>query len=116
MLKGLLLLNTLLFSIIGFSQQVDSCQVMQPNADAGKDAMLHGLASVQNDNFGSSEQFPASTWTFAGDEGTIRSVIDFDLSAIPQGATITSADLTLFAWDNAGGLGPHSPLSGPNNG
>ena len=87
---------------------------LQPDAAAGKDAILHGLASEAGVNYGSNVQFIATAWTFQGNEGTVRSVIDFDLSSVPAGATVTSAYLTLYAWGESISFGPHSDLSGSN--
>lgn len=89
--------------------------ILQPADSLGKDALLHGLPSEANSNYGSSAQLPASAWTFGGAPGVVRSVLDFDLSSIPDGATINSAYLSLYAWDSNGGLGQHSTLSGSND-
>jgi len=87
---------------------------LQPGPDDGKDALLHGLPSVANTNMGDSTQLPAAAWTFSGTPGNVRSVLGFDLSFIPTGSTINSAYLSLYAWDQTGGIGQHSTLSGSN--
>lgn len=46
----------------------------------------------------------AATWTFGGNVVYVRSTLKFDLSAIPAGATIKSATLSLYS--------NHSPLNG----
>ncbi len=91
-----------------------NCITIQPDAEEGKDAVLHGLDSEVDKNFGENPQFIANAWTFSGREGIIRSVIDFDFSAIPNGAMINSAYLSLYAWDSTGGFEQHSTLSGSN--
>ncbi|MBK9760010.1 MAG: DNRLRE domain-containing protein [Flavobacteriales bacterium] len=90
--------------------------ILQPDATAGKDAVLHGLATEANNNWGSTNQFPAAAWTFQGAAGTLRTVIDFDLSSIPTGSTVVSAYLSLYAYDVDNGFGLHSTLSGSNAG
>ncbi len=88
---------------------------LQPDAAAGKDAVLHGLASNANINYGNNVQFIASAWTFSSVPGVVRSVIQFDFTSIPSNATITSAKLSLYASDGSGGSPQHSTLSGPND-
>ena len=91
----------------------DTCIVIQPGAEEGKDALLHGLNYLTNTNFGNHKDYIASTWTFQGDPGTIRSVMDFDLSQIPPSAGISYASLSLYA-NPTSNMGPHSSLSGSN--
>ena len=88
---------------------------LQPNAADGKDAFLHGLPSEANVNYGDNPQFLASSWTIDFEEFLVRSIIDFDLSSIPSGATITGASLSLYAWADVSGSGMHSTISGPND-
>lgn len=88
---------------------------LQPDATAGKDVMLHGLPTEANNNYGNSVDFLAAGWTFSGNPGVIRSIVEFDLTGIPENAIVTSAKLSLYARDNTGGIGQHSTLSGPNN-
>ncbi|HZV68250.1 MAG TPA: DNRLRE domain-containing protein [Saprospiraceae bacterium] len=68
--------------------------ILQPGANDGKDAKVFSLDASQN--FGSDLDFIAATWTFSGDAGKLRSLIQFDLSSIPQGATILDAKLSLY--------------------
>lgn len=82
----------------------------------GKDAVLHGLPTLVNVNYGQNPQLPAEAWTFSGEAGIIRSVIQFDLSSIPPNAQITKAALSLYAWGSETGLGKHSSKSGSNEG
>jgi len=90
-----------------------TCISLQPNAAVGKDVMLHGLATQVNNNFGNQPDLLASAWTFSGTPGDLRSLIDFDLSFIPNGAAIVSADLSLFFNPTSSNAG-HSTLSGSN--
>jgi hypothetical protein len=73
---------------------------LQPNATLGKDASLgsHTNYGTENNNYGTNVYFNA--YCIPGSQGgqnTNRAIIDFDLSSIPAGATIVSADLTLYA-------------------
>ncbi|MCW3104983.1 MAG: hypothetical protein JWO09_3423 [Bacteroidetes bacterium] len=88
--------------------------VLQPDPVCGKDALLHGLITEQDVNYGANPQFMATTWTVGGVPATLRSVVEFDLSPIPPGSVIDSAYLSLYAWGLPTGSGPHSTLSGSN--
>jgi hypothetical protein len=68
--------------------------VLQPGPSEGKDAKIFNIGSLQN--YGSDLDFIAATWTFGGEPGTLRSLIQFDLSSIPPGAGIVDARLSLF--------------------
>jgi hypothetical protein len=88
---------------------------LQPNGDEGKDAQVASCVSCSynDNNFGSTADFLATAWTNGGDDSNVRSLIEFDLSSIPVGATIESAELSLF-YKNSPGNGDHSTLSGSN--
>lgn len=73
---------------------------LQPAAVEGKDASIavHTNYDTENNNFGGDIHFKAFCIPgYQGGENTARSLIDFDLSSIPAGATITGASLHLFA-------------------
>jgi len=91
--------------------QNDTCFTLRPNAEQGKDAYLD--SRLNNQNFGDYIDFASISWTNQGTPVDIRSLIDFDLSNIPNGATISSADLSLYSYDSPAN-GAHSPLSGSN--
>ncbi len=93
---------------------IDTCLTIQNDGLFGKDALLHGLVSEVNKNFGSSAELPANAWTFSGVPGVVRSVLEFDLTAIPTNTIISSAKLSLYAIDNLDGMDQHSTLSGSN--
>lgn len=93
----------------------DTCVIIRPGSEAGKDAILHGLLSEVNKNYGHNPQFLASTWTFQGVLGSVRSIVDFDLSELPEDLIINSARLSLYAWDSDEGFGQHSNVSGSNS-
>jgi len=94
---------------------VDTSYTFQPGPRVGKDAILHGLDSEVNRNYGENPQVAANAWTYGGVPGTVRNLIEFDLKQIPQNAKIKKAVLSLYAWeyDNKE-FGQHSTLSGPN--
>jgi len=81
----------LLFSLSVTSQ---TTIVLQPDEAEGKDAKVFNIGSLQN--YGSDIDFIAATWTFQGEPGTLRSMIQFDLSSIPAGAGIVDARLSLY--------------------
>lgn len=89
--------------------------ILQPDSTCGKDAMLHGLTGYTSTNLGNNPQLPITTWTFSGIQGTVRSAIEFDLSSLPSGVTITQAQLSLYAWPHTNGMGQHSTTSGSNS-
>lgn len=109
-----LILSLFYSSILSFSCMSQTTLVLQPDATDGKDALLHGLNSQVGLNYGSNNQLSANTWTYNGSVGTVRSVLEFDLSAIPSGSTITSAELSLYGIGDNSGFGGHSTLSGTN--
>lgn len=68
--------------------------VLQPDAAAGKDARIFSLNALAN--YGTDVDFIASFLDYAGEEGTTRSLIQFDLSSIPKGEGIIDARLSLY--------------------
>jgi hypothetical protein len=72
-----------------------SCVTFQPDAAAGKDGQIESANPTSV--FGNSVDFPALQGTNGGNPAEDRALIQFDLSSIPAGATITSATLTLYA-------------------
>lgn len=89
--------------------------ILQPNGDFGKDALI---SSLQPSTPGATyEDLLGASWTVSGAPVTLRGLIEFDLSQIPAGATISSATLTLYHNPlsvNAGA--EHQSLSGSNAG
>ena len=67
---------------------------LQPGPSTGKGAILNSLYPTTNT--GSYYDFISYNWTFSGNEGLGTSLIQFDLSAVPAGVTITSATLSLY--------------------
>lgn len=85
--------------------------ILQPNGSNGKDAYVD--SRYNNNNYGSHVDFAAMSWTNGGVPSDARSLIDFDFSSIPAGATINSASLSLYSY-NSPANGSHSTLSGSN--
>lgn len=77
----------------------------------GKDAYTD--SRLFNNNYGNDDEISAIAWTNGGDPTDCRSFFEFDLSNIPAGAPLVSAELTLHAFDSPSN-GAHSTLSGPN--
>lgn len=84
---------------------------LKPNASEGKDAALG--TGEPNTNYGSHPEFSALAWTCGGSPCRIRSLLQFDLSDIPDGAKIMDAKLSLYSWDSPSN-GSHSTQSGSN--
>ena len=84
---------------------------LRPDASQGKDAVLGSLAS--NTNYGTHPEFIALEGTSGGTPATMRSLIEFDLTSIPKGATINSAKLSLYSFDSPGN-GKHRLDGGSN--
>lgn len=80
--------------------------VLQPG-DEGKDAEIFSLQPTTNLN---GETYRGAAWTFSGDNGVVRGLLEFDLSVIPANAEITSAYLTLSSPE-----GGHSQWHAGNN-
>ncbi len=90
-------MRTLLLSVIvslPFLGLTQTTFVLQPGPDTGKDAVIWSFRPLEN--YGTHPDFLAYGWTWNGRETVIRSFIDFDLSAIPQGEELMDARLSLF--------------------
>lgn len=73
---------------------------IQPNAEESPDVSVgyHYSYNTENTNFGDDIWFKAFCIPGAnGDANTTRSILDFDLSILPTGTTLVSAELSLFA-------------------
>lgn len=86
--------------------------VLQDRAGDSKGAYIN--SAYPKKNWGTSPSLIAAAWTYGGKEGTGRSLIDFDLSQIPNGAELTSARLSLH-YDPTSGHEGHSTMSGKNS-
>ena len=90
-MKNLLFISCILLNTMLFGQ---GAIVLQPDAAAGKDASIFNLNSLAN--YGSDVDFIASQWDYSGEPGTVRSLIQFDLSSIPKGNVVVDARLSLY--------------------
>ena len=73
---------------------VEKTTILQPDATKGKDATI--FSQTPNLNLGTDTDFIVMSWTWFSQglgEGDRRSLIDFDLSSIPNNATIVNATL-----------------------
>jgi hypothetical protein len=87
--------------------------VLQPNAANGKDAYIDDINV--NLNQGNIDEFNALAWTVNGNPLRERSLIEFDLTAVPANAVVQSATLTLYnnpTSSNGFLNGEHSHFSG----
>jgi hypothetical protein len=80
---------------------------------------LYTLQPNTPQNTGSyGDQLNANAWTYQGNPGYERSLVDFDLTQIPVGASITSAHLNLYnnfyCIDDAYQNGEHSHITNSN--
>ncbi|MBL0340620.1 MAG: DNRLRE domain-containing protein [Bacteroidetes bacterium] len=80
------------------SAKSQSTLTLQPGPTTGKDAELFSCVpcGYATRNFGNKSDLNAMAWTNNGNTSNIRSLIQFDLSAIPAGAVITNATLSLY--------------------
>ena len=85
-----------LLGICPFILLAQDTVVLRPGAE-GKDALIWNYSPVTN--YGDIPKFVAMSWTHSGTPGIDRSLIDFDLSSIPDGKVILDARLDLFHVD-----------------
>jgi hypothetical protein len=113
MVKQYIIITCLLLKAFTITGQTTLTQ--QPNGIWGKDAFVS--SNVLSTGQGNSHEFDAAAWTIAGLPLTIRGLLDFDLSSLPAGASIQSAQLTLYNNPNAQNgyaNGEHVHVSGSN--
>ncbi|MFN8298551.1 MAG: DNRLRE domain-containing protein [Chitinophagales bacterium] len=99
--------------VVCYQVPSSNCITLQPDSTAGIDAHIFEL--TPNTASGSWPDFSASQWTYNSVPGEDRGLIKFDLSAIPAGATVTSATLSLYANINSVGGYLGMPTYGNNN-
>lgn len=96
--------------VINYTPNNTPCLALRPGAD-GKDALLD--SRLNTTNFGSTADMASIAWTNSGTPVTGRSLVQFDMTGIPLGSSIVSADLSLYGYTSPGN-GSHSSLSGSN--
>jgi len=112
----MILKNTALFtlfmslSFLVFSQQHTILELKGPE-NIG-DVFL--LDFKPNKNYDLSPDFAAMAWTNGGVPVLVRSLMKFDLSEIPEGATIIKAELSLYGYTSPWNDG-HSTRDGSND-
>lgn len=67
---------------------------LHPDGEEGKDALFGSI--VPNTNYGDIEDIHLYAWTNSGTPTANRVVMDFNLTTIPEGATIDRAYLSLY--------------------
>ena len=73
--------------------------VLQPDSSAGKDAEVSSY--YPDNNYGKYYTLHPYSWTIYGASSVVRGLIQFDLSSIPNDATIDSAFISFYyAWDS----------------
>ncbi|HRG29511.1 MAG TPA: DNRLRE domain-containing protein, partial [Chitinophagales bacterium] len=96
---------------VAFTANAQTILTLQPGPEEGKDTKIW---SVENNvNFGDYTEVRIMAWTWDGESGIERSLMEFDLSQIPQNAEICYAYLSLFA-NSTTSSQYNSSLSGPN--
>src|SRR6188768_3893578 len=96
MKQAILSLIAVLLIFNCFAQQ--ATLILQPDSTCGKDALIWNAppSSHGSTNYGTVDGFGAHAWRNSGIADTGRSLIQFDLSAIPVGSIISSAYLGLY--------------------
>ena len=79
---------------ITYEMPTSSCLILQPDAINGKDAEIGSI--VPDINYGNSEKFTPYAWTQNSALNVVRPLVEFDLSDLPNNATITEASLSLY--------------------
>lgn len=97
--KEILFIALIAVSILGNAQKT---LVLQPDNISGKDATIASISNIywdgdrNNTNYGNIQVLATYAWTFGGDPGMSRFLIEFDLSSIPKNCVISSAKLSLY--------------------
>jgi hypothetical protein len=108
--KRYLFLITLFFVLSG-NVYAQYSVVLRPDKNDCKNALI--VSNLPNANYANHPDFASIAWTNNDNPVNARSFIQFDLSAIPEGATINSAKLSLYAY-NSPSNGSHSTINGSN--
>lgn len=94
--------------------------ILQPDAFCGQDTYIWELSNqdgeygpTESKTYGDNKSFIAHEWTWNGDPGRRKSLINFNLSNIPPGSIILEAYLDLYAYPDSPDNG-HISLTGSN--
>ncbi|MBK7241741.1 MAG: M36 family metallopeptidase [Flavobacteriales bacterium] len=94
--------------------------ILKPGPTEGKDAIVWFLndqngpfGPTNTTNYGNGPSNYAMEWTWLGSSGTTNALMEFDMSSIPIGSSVQSADLSLYG-NPTSVDGGHSTLSGSN--
>lgn len=106
-------LTVVVMASIVASVQSQVTVTLQPGPAAGKDAYIVSCVpcGFHNTNYGTRGEIDAISWTNSGNLSNARGLIEFDLTAIPAGAKVIDARLSLYYNPNAINFGH----SGQNN-
>ena len=110
-------MKKVMFFILALSILLSAEGEQQTVVITGPELVYDAIISLRypDDNYQFAPDFDALAWTNGGVAETYRSLIKFDLSAIPEGATIVEANILLFNYPNSkNNYGEHSSLSGSN--
>lgn len=110
-IKYLIISSAVLFSLNMGNAFAQTTLVLQPDSTAGEDALVDSRRNTQI--LSRSSDFTALSGTNGGVPVIVRSLINFDLSSIPDGASIIDARLSLYSY-NSSANGAHSKQSGTN--
>jgi len=99
-----------------FSFDVVQTIELKPNSAEGIDAFIEDYPrnGYSDRNFGNHSEILSAGWTTQGISLVVRSLLKFDLSAIPTDLEIYHANLYLYSADNTVNGPGHSTLSGSN--
>ena len=97
---------------LSITYQINTAQLnLRPDGAAGKDSHVAMSSNGYDGGGGNAPTLFNSAWTQSGVPFTHRSMVEFDLSALPANATIIDAKLSLYAYNQAE---THSQQSGSN--
>jgi len=97
----------LFYFLLLFTANINAqCTItLQPDGIGGKDAEIFGLSCsssfavstnvCQTTNMGNSINMRSKVWTWWSTHASMRSLLEFDLSSLPAGCTVTDATLIL---------------------
>jgi hypothetical protein len=109
--------SLILFVVLSFPlfANAQTLLVLRPDSAAGKDTEVFSCiqCGYSNTNYGWIQDLNSISWTNGGHLSYVRSLIEFDLSAIPANTTLTQAKLSLY-FNPTCTEGQHSSLTNSN--